>query len=348
MKRTTEKILITGLILVVCAIISILFLSYKQSQKVHDTDALITHTSDILYQSERILSDVIDNETSTRGFALTGDEKYLDPLQKSENTVYQEIAILKKLTGNNPDQQVRIDSLTKYVTKRLTYSRNNIDIRRTKGLASVMKLMETGEGKFYTDQVRIISSNIQQEENKLLEQRREANRHAITHFNNILSSLAIMIFLLVVIVSITILKSFLLHKKTQQFLLQSNFALDKDVKEKTAQLAHIFERINDGFAAVDSNWYFTYVNKKAGEILNYLPEQLLGKNIWDIFPDSETSNKPFFDAFHTAMQKQEVIYLEEYYPPFERWPAMHIYPSKDGISVIFSDITGKKKAEKKY
>ncbi|MGF2411364.1 PAS domain S-box protein [Ferruginibacter sp.] len=103
------------------------------------------------------------------------------------------------------------------------------------------------------------------------------------------------------------------------------------------------ERVTDGFVALDNNWNYTYVNKQAGEILKRDPEELVGKNIWTEFP--EGVDKPFYKGYHKALDEQRYIHFEEYYPPFDFWLENHIYPSHDGVSVYFRDVTEKKKAE---
>ncbi len=95
--------------------------------------------------------------------------------------------------------------------------------------------------------------------------------------------------------------------------------------------------------ALDKNWCYTYMNKKAGEIFNRVPKDMIGKHIWKEFP--ERIGQPFYQAYHKAMDEQRYIYLEEYYPPYDRWFDNHIYPSPDGLSIFFRDITEKKKAE---
>lgn len=105
----------------------------------------------------------------------------------------------------------------------------------------------------------------------------------------------------------------------------------------------IMERISDGFVALDKNWNYTYINKKGGEILNRNPEELIGKNMWIEFP--EGVNQTFYKAYHKAMKNQKFIQLEEYFAPFDVWLENHIYPSKDGLSIFFRDITERKKSE---
>ena len=101
----------------------------------------------------------------------------------------------------------------------------------------------------------------------------------------------------------------------------------------------IYERITDAFAAFDKNWRYTYINKKAAGILNRQPEDLIGKNVWEEFPESV--GLPFQIAFFNAMDTQEYVYLEEYYPPLNKWYENHIYPSPEGLTVYMRDTTEK-------
>jgi PAS domain S-box-containing protein len=108
-------------------------------------------------------------------------------------------------------------------------------------------------------------------------------------------------------------------------------------------ITDVFERITDAFVALDNNWCFTYMNKRAGEIFNHDPQAMVGKHIWTEFP--EGINQPFYKAYHRAMWEQQYIHVEEYYPPYDKWFENHIYPSPGGLSIFFRDVTEKKKIE---
>ena len=105
----------------------------------------------------------------------------------------------------------------------------------------------------------------------------------------------------------------------------------------------ILERITEAFVSLDTNWCYTYMNNKAGEIFNTDPDTIVGKHIWTEFP--EGLNQPFHFAYEKAMETQEYCYMEEYYAPFDMWLENHIYPSPDGLSIFFRDITVRKRIE---
>ena len=115
------------------------------------------------------------------------------------------------------------------------------------------------------------------------------------------------------------------------------------MKQSFGILTDVFERITDAFVALDTNWCYTYMNKKAGEIFQRNPKQMIGKHIWTEFP--EGIDQSFYKAYYRAMAEQQYIHVEEYYQPYDKWFENHIYPSPDGLSIFFRDITEKKKAE---
>ncbi len=116
------------------------------------------------------------------------------------------------------------------------------------------------------------------------------------------------------------------------------------MKQTSEILTDVFERITDAFVALDTNWCYTYMNKKAGEIFQRNPADMIGKHIWTEFPEGIDQS---YKAYHNAMEQQQYIHLEEYYSPYNRWFENHIYPSPNGISIFFRDITEKKVMEEK-
>jgi diguanylate cyclase (GGDEF)-like protein/PAS domain S-box-containing protein len=108
-------------------------------------------------------------------------------------------------------------------------------------------------------------------------------------------------------------------------------------KHDDEERQQVFERITDAFVALDRDWIYTYVNSKAAQILDRRPEELIGKHIWTEFP--EGINQPFHRYYEQAMAEQMPLLLEEYYAPYDRWFENRIYPSPQGLTIYFHDIT---------
>jgi len=113
--------------------------------------------------------------------------------------------------------------------------------------------------------------------------------------------------------------------------------------ESNRQLNNIIESISDAFVSLDKNWRYTFMNKKAGEIFGRDPKEIIGKHIWTEFP--EGVGQPFHQAYEKAFKEQIFIQLEEHYTPYDKWFENRIYPTKEGLSIFFHDITDRKKAE---
>ncbi|MCW2118548.1 PAS domain S-box protein [Flavobacterium sp. 7A] len=127
-----------------------------------------------------------------------------------------------------------------------------------------------------------------------------------------------------------------------------NLILNSDFDQQTVTIVEdlknsFFDRITDPYIALDVNWCYTYMNQKAAELLGLNPREVIGKCIWDVFPSAKEFS--FYDAYHQSLQNQEYVCLEQYYPTYGLWFVNHIYPSPDGISVLFNDITIKKENE---
>ncbi|WP_236045093.1 bacterio-opsin activator domain-containing protein [Haloarcula nitratireducens] len=105
-----------------------------------------------------------------------------------------------------------------------------------------------------------------------------------------------------------------------------------------------FERISDGFYALDTDWRFTYLNSQAEELVGRSEEELLGTVIWEAFPHAVEMQ--VYDKLHTAMETQEPLSFDQYYPPLDTWFDIRAYPSETGLSVYFQDITARKERER--
>ncbi|WP_224087052.1 PAS domain S-box protein [Nostoc sp. MS1] len=108
-------------------------------------------------------------------------------------------------------------------------------------------------------------------------------------------------------------------------------------------LSNILESINDAFVAVDTNWCYTYVNQKAAEIIGRKAKDLIGKNIGEESPELFSHNS--YNDYLQALNEQSFIQVEKFYPSSQRWFEKRIYPSLEGVSIFFQDITREKQTE---
>jgi len=120
---------------------------------------------------------------------------------------------------------------------------------------------------------------------------------------------------------------------------------ERALAEKSAELENILDSITDGFYALNSKWEVTFINKAAELALACTREEIIGKNLWDFFPNSRDGM--FYAEYERAMKERVSVHFEELYAPLGVWGSMNVYPTKDGIAVYFVDITEQKKIQEK-
>jgi PAS domain S-box-containing protein len=119
--------------------------------------------------------------------------------------------------------------------------------------------------------------------------------------------------------------------------------------ERQRQAAHdvlrdVLTRVDVGFVALDRDWRCTYLNQQAAHMLGRAkPEELIGRHIWTEYPESV--GQPFHRAYEKAMATQQPLVFEDHYAPWDRWFENRIYPSAQGLSIYFTDITVRKQSE---
>ena len=100
------------------------------------------------------------------------------------------------------------------------------------------------------------------------------------------------------------------------------------------------ESMSDAFLSLDTEWTVTYMNPQCEAILDRRREDLLGKNIWDEFPEAVAT--PFYDAYHRAVREQVPVRFEEPYEPLGRTLEVRAYPVPAGLAVYFTDVTNER------
>ncbi|HEY8968146.1 MAG TPA: PAS domain S-box protein, partial [Puia sp.] len=133
------------------------------------------------------------------------------------------------------------------------------------------------------------------------------------------------------------------RKKQEAYLRKFNEHLGELVHKKTAELVIVFERVSDGFMAFDKEGIITYVNRKAAELNKRSPEDLIGMDFWKLFPTA--AGNEFGMNFRRAIEIQQNLHFEMFSSSLEKWIECFMYPSQDGLSLFFRDISEKRQAE---
>jgi PAS domain S-box-containing protein len=112
---------------------------------------------------------------------------------------------------------------------------------------------------------------------------------------------------------------------------------DREPRLPVVRRNDILDRITDAFFALDREWRFTYVNDRAEGMLDATRGELLGRVIWDVFP--ETTETGFPEGFRRAIESQEPVSFEVFHNPTDTTFEARAYPSETGLTVSLRDVT---------
>ncbi|MEK6397501.1 MAG: PAS domain-containing protein [Terriglobus sp.] len=114
----------------------------------------------------------------------------------------------------------------------------------------------------------------------------------------------------------------------------------------TTQLAQVFDATSDGIAVLNHEWRYMFLNRRAKEILQSDGREMVGQNLWNMFPEAVFDGSPFVENFYRTMNERVATVFEAYYPaPLSAWFRLEAQPSPDGVVVLFRDITKRRQDE---
>jgi PAS domain S-box-containing protein len=122
-------------------------------------------------------------------------------------------------------------------------------------------------------------------------------------------------------------------------------ALLAESREAKQRLETVLQGISDGFIALDHDFRYVALNERASASMGMSRDAILGRRIWDLYPD--TIGTQFETELRRAAAEQQTRVFEFFYPRRDRWFENRVYRSADGISIFFADITERRHAEKK-
>lgn len=108
-------------------------------------------------------------------------------------------------------------------------------------------------------------------------------------------------------------------------------------------LSLVLERITDGFFALDAQWRIAYMNAEARKLLK-AKDDCIGTTWLDAFPRARGTL--FEREYGRAMRDQQPVQFVEYSRTADAWFEVKAYPSLDGLSVYFRDVSSRIEAQR--
>ncbi|RJX73651.1 HAMP domain-containing protein [Vibrio sinensis] len=147
------NIITVGMLAILCTVV------WNSIRTMSQTDDMVTHTYRVIAQSNGLVNSMVDQETGLRGYAVAGQEEYLEPYHLGKKAFDQYLLKAKELTSDNPAQQQRFDAVEKEARGWQIYAQEVIALRENIYQSEVYvdelkALLSSGIGKQKMDGLR--------------------------------------------------------------------------------------------------------------------------------------------------------------------------------------------------
>lgn len=289
----------------------------RSSREMEHHRAAIQHLSEVV-------STLKDAETGQRGFLLTGKDNYLAPYESAVQRLHAEQEKIHELTRIGDLRPDQVSVLDQHINAKMAELDRTITLHKTNA-AAALAIVKTDAGKAEMDQIRDqVTSMIDWQE---MQYQRVAARSWKATFSRTAA------FILTGILNLGFL-AWVYRRLTTEMGAR---------RAAAERLKNTIDSISDGLMVLDRNWRVTYLSKQGARILHDDGFKLEGKNLWETLPQAK--ERKMCPDFIEAMKKREPRHLEEHYSMYDQWLDIHCYPSHEGLTVYFHDITERKKAE---
>jgi signal transduction histidine kinase len=229
-------------LLAACILIGINETGYDQSTNALDEIAEASRTRNSL---NRVLQYVLDAETGSRGYLLTGDPRYLEPYNAAVSEIGHQLDSLRVTYTANPDEYATLGALTRNVQRKLAEMDLSVRMRKQGNEDAWKFVLMTDVGKEQMDAIREQATKLINGSTVRMEVSQVQVRKSL-----LLSRIGI------AAVAMAGLLAFYLYlrqttalelagERQQQVLQQERDLLERQVRERTATLAELATHLQE-------------------------------------------------------------------------------------------------------
>jgi methyl-accepting chemotaxis protein len=150
----------------------------------------------VIDRLSELISVLKDAETGQRGYLLTGNDTYLEPYRLADASIDNVIKQLRDLTADNPIQAHRLEQALPLIQSKMAELKQTIELRRNGGFDAALKIVATGQGKTYMDQLRQVVTEMDNEERTSLREEKTRTDFGASFAETTIISASILAFVL--------------------------------------------------------------------------------------------------------------------------------------------------------
>jgi signal transduction histidine kinase len=256
------------LLFVLAMMLLIAYVSYRNTRALEEAVKWEKHTRDVLLRLDETMISMLDIETGMRGFFITGDETYLQPFEDSKPVVSLDIADLRQLTSDNPDEQKRLDELEAIANSRIENAAKNIEIKRSGDPAAIKAAYSTPQGRQLMDRVRVLAGEMKQAEQQLLNDREASLQGTLSTNRRVIFGSSLAGILSLILASTVAFVEIRRRWQAEDELRETNHQLEERVIRRTSELAEANQHLSQ---TVESE----QAARKEAELANQLRDEFM-------------------------------------------------------------------------
>jgi signal transduction histidine kinase len=147
---------------------------YQGAEQFRASTLMEERSQQLVDEIQGLRADLIDDETSGRGYVITGNPVFLEPHLAATTNIPRRLITLESLTRDNPRQKERFQALRDLAEARMKYAQGVIDERRDAGFDAAANTVKTQQGKHLMDEARIIIAGMVADEAATLQRQHTA------------------------------------------------------------------------------------------------------------------------------------------------------------------------------
>ena len=215
---------------------------YKHAQTVKENREIIYLTSTTNMLLEKVISSTLDIETSARGYAITGNNEYLNVFQQKNKEVSNWIDSIKSIKADNNNEILKLDSIEKLILEKANFGDSIIAARKNFGLENATNLIANGYGKQIMDSIKSKVGKYQELQISFLAAKLKQNEETVEKRNTLFGIFTSLISLII------LLAYLLIRKNAKKLALQ-----DEIQKELIEELSLQNNQLNDFSSIISHN-----------------------------------------------------------------------------------------------
>jgi PAS domain S-box-containing protein len=357
-----RRMALAGVLLALSLNVLVGYAGWRAILAAEEQSGWVAHAQAILIRLDVTLGNVIDAETGARGFALTGEDSFLEPYRSGMRAQGQDVAALRQITAQLPDQQRDLAALEGQLQSAYEFTTEMVAARRRTG--AILGRDTLAENKRRMDAVRATVHEMRTRMEHLLEDRSQASRSAQQVTRAITVSGTVLELTLLTLVGFMANRETRKNATLQQRVEQRTAALQAEnakavqIQEKLRASEEIYRLMLDGI-----NDYAVYMLNPRGEVASwntgaarikgYQAEQILGRHFACFYTEADRRlnlpEKGLREAIDKGRYEDRGRRVRR--DGSEFWGSSVITPMYDpkgalrGYSKVVCDITERKQAE---